>query len=532
MNIHKWVLAIRRPLNLMSKKDSLHLHFYFVYMKKLLLIVVVMLLAMLVSVAQENINPNGYNVFYYPNGQKSSEGMLKDGQPEGWWKSYNEQGVLVSEGNRKNHLLDSVWTFYNDQGDKMLVINYNAGKKEGDRIQYFKQEYVVEHWHADTIVRSVNTYHTDGWLKKMTPYEAGVPHGMEKEMNDTGLVIAVANYYRGVLTRRERINRTDNFGYKQGNWKYFWPNGNLKMEVTYLNDKINGFLKRYDENGNFLSVEKYTQGELVADAKETKQLDKKVAYHSNGQPSIIATYYKGVPEGVRREFDENGNVIKSYSYEDGWMRYEGVLDLNGKRQGLWKEYYKSGELRSQGKYVNSNPVGQWKFYFTDKTIEIIGSYDQKGRKTGEWLWFYANGDTMMVANYDAGELDGEFVEYDEEGRVVSKGNYVEGTEEGVWVYYNGGYSEKGSYYDGMRTGEWVTRYPDGKSAFVIHYEQDVMHGKYTSYWENGRVKLTGHYVGGLRDGAWFRYDEEGNLLLTTLYKDGKEIKWNTYEIKD
>ena len=59
-----------------------------------------------------------------------------------------------------------------------------------------------------------------------------------------------------------------------------------------------------------------------------------------------------------------------------------------------------------------------------------------------------------------------------------------------------------------------------------------MHGKYTSYWENGRVKLTGHYVGGLRDGAWFRYDEEGELLLTTLYKDGKEIKWNTYEIKD
>jgi len=36
----------------------------------------------------------------------------------------------------------------------------------------------------------------------------------------------------------------------------------------------------------------------------------------------------------------------------------------------------------------------------------------------------------------------------------------------------------------------------------------------------------------LRDGAWFSYNEEGELLLTTLYKDGKEIKWNTYEIKD
>ena len=48
----------------------------------------------------------------------------------------------------------------------------------------------------------------------------------------------------------------------------------------------------------------------MEDAKETKQLEKKVAYHPNGQPSIIATYYKGVPEGFRREFDEQGNVVR------------------------------------------------------------------------------------------------------------------------------------------------------------------------------------------------------------------------------
>lgn len=500
-------------------------------MKKILSIIVLVFWAVL-SLAQNSTNPNGYNVFYYPNGQKSSEGLLKDGKPEGWWKSYNEQGVLVSEGNRVNHILDSTWTFYNDKGDKTLVINYKKGKKDGQRIQYFDNEYVVENWNADTLVGTVNTYHVNGWLKKVSPYEAGVPHGLEKEFNDTGLVVMVAQYYRGVLTRRESINRTDNFGYKQGNWKWFWPNGNLQKEASYLNDKLNGFVKWYDENGHFLSVEKYANDKLVEDAKETKVLDRKVAYHSNGQPSIIATYYKGVPEGFRREFDEEGNVIKSYGYENGWMRYEGILDMNGKRQGLWKEFYETGELRSKGKYVNSNPVGVWEFYFTDKNIEIIGGYDNKGRKTGEWLWFYTNGDTMMVANYESGQLDGDFVEYDENGKVVSKGVYVEGSEDGQWLYCNGDYTEKGSFYDGMRTGEWVTRFPDGKTAFVINYEQDVMHGKYTSYWDNGHVKLTGRYVSGLRDGAWFKYDEEGQLFLTTLYKDGKEIKWNTYDIKD
>ncbi len=54
--------------------------------------------------AQEEGLPDGLTVFYHANGEKSSEGMIKDGKPEGYWKTYNEEGVLLSEGNRLNHL--------------------------------------------------------------------------------------------------------------------------------------------------------------------------------------------------------------------------------------------------------------------------------------------------------------------------------------------------------------------------------------------------------------------------------------------
>ena len=119
--------------------------------------------------AQETVDPNGHNVFYYPNGQKSSEGWLKDGQPEGWWKSYSEEGMLLSEGNRKNHLLDSLWTFYDKEGNKILEINYKEGKKNGPRIQYFKDEYTIENWTMDTLKGWVYTYSSEGWLKRATP---------------------------------------------------------------------------------------------------------------------------------------------------------------------------------------------------------------------------------------------------------------------------------------------------------------------------------------------------------------------------
>ena len=51
------------------------------------------------------------------------------------------------------------------------------------------------------------------------------------------------------------------------------------------------------------------------------------------------------------------------------------------------------------------------------------------------------------------------------------------------------------------------------------------------YWENGNIRLTGKYEKGLQEGVWQLYDEEGNLSITTLFKEGKELKWNNYTIK-
>nr|MBK9652344.1 hypothetical protein [Bacteroidota bacterium] len=61
---------------------------------------------------QNKVNPNGYNRFFYANGNLSSEGNMVNGKPEGYWRTYFENGNVKSEGNRKNNMLDSLWTFY------------------------------------------------------------------------------------------------------------------------------------------------------------------------------------------------------------------------------------------------------------------------------------------------------------------------------------------------------------------------------------------------------------------------------------
>ena len=46
------------------------------------------------SLFSQVTNPNGYNTFYYDNGAKSSEGTMRDGKADGYWKNYYKNGKV------------------------------------------------------------------------------------------------------------------------------------------------------------------------------------------------------------------------------------------------------------------------------------------------------------------------------------------------------------------------------------------------------------------------------------------------------
>ena len=99
--------------------------------KKVKIFILLLLPGFLFAQSPQNVNPNGYNKFYYDNGKVSSEGTMRDGKPDGYWKTYAETGKIKSEGNRKNYELDSVWKFYDGLGNLAFVFNYSQGKKNG-----------------------------------------------------------------------------------------------------------------------------------------------------------------------------------------------------------------------------------------------------------------------------------------------------------------------------------------------------------------------------------------------------------------
>ena len=81
-----------------------------------------------------------YKVFRFPNDSVSSEGTMRDGKPDGYWKTYYENGSLKSEGNRVNYLLDGLWLFYSEEGDTTLAVTYRNDLKNGVRKVYLSDE--------------------------------------------------------------------------------------------------------------------------------------------------------------------------------------------------------------------------------------------------------------------------------------------------------------------------------------------------------------------------------------------------------
>lgn len=499
-------------------------------MKKSFLFSVCVLWLCLSVWAQDSIVTNGYNIFHYPDGSISSEGSMVNGQPDGYWKTYYENGQLKTEGNRKNFMLDSTWRFYSDSGQLILEINYLQGKKNGLRRTYQKKEIVEENFVNDVKQGLQKWYYSDGVLKKKVPFVDGREEGFGREYDHDGTVITLLEYKKGYLLSSEIINRKRE-GLKHGVWKTFFPDESVKTECTYNYGKLDGYFKEFDAQGNLLYIKKYANDEEIFDAPELASYEVRTDYYKNGKPRIVASYKDGVPEGTRREYDQEGKVVKGYIFKAGVIVGEGIIDEAGNRQGPWKEFYENGELHGEGAFVNNKKVGKWSYYYRDGQKEQTGSYNNAGNPEGTWKWYYESGNLKREEQMKNGLSDGSMQELTDSGKVIIKGQYIDGEEDGEWFYEVNDDKVTGSYVNGKKEGVWKGYYHD-QLYFQGNYVDGLPDGEHIYYWDNGKVKEKGNYIAGKKEGNWSLYSYDGLRLLVIQYEDGIEVAYDGSKIDD
>lgn len=488
--------------------------------------------------AQDTIQKDGFIKFYYPDGRISSEGNLKNGKPDGYWKSYNENGTIKSEGNRRNFELDSLWKFCNEDGKVLVEIFYRGGKKNGIKTTYLDKETVKETFRDDVKEGYTKYYFPDGKIKKEIPFTKGLEQGFGKEYASDGTIVTLTEYKRGFIVDRLRINRKDGNGRKQGRWCTFYEQGALKTEITYRDDRKNGYFKEYAENGDLLRISKYIDDVVQQEAVEIQKTEVQNEYYPDGNIRVSAMFRNGVPEGIKREYAADGHVEKAYLYKNGLIIGEGIVMEDGTRDGHWKDYYPDGALKAEGNYDKGRQTGEWKYYHANGKMEQTGKFNKQGKWDGPWKWYFDSGQLLKEENYRNGQKDGMSTEYDETGKVIEEGEFVNGNEEGPWFELIGDTFLRGVYRDGLRTGMWYGYYLDlkeGKTDSLCFFKgsfiEDNPDGKQIYYWENGKVKDEGNYVNGRREGEWSKYNSDGTLFLIITYKQGVETRYDGVKIK-
>ncbi len=220
------------------------------------------------SYAQKtDINPNGYNKFYYDNGVVSSEGNMLEGKPEGFWKTYYPTGIIKTEGSRRNFLLDSVWNFYNEEGRIDKKITYKFDKKTGyySTFKYSDEDtigYLVsKELYLDDVKKGASYYYyKTGQVHFISNYIMGIKDGLTKELSKDTSLISLIYYDNGYILNKETINRKDKKGLKQRTWKELYSNDKVKKEENFLNDTLHGYYREFSKRGDLLVNLKYNMG--------------------------------------------------------------------------------------------------------------------------------------------------------------------------------------------------------------------------------------------------------------------------------
>lgn len=122
---------------------------------------------------------------------------------------------------------------------------------------------------------------------------------------------------------KDTINIVDKDSLKQGVWKEFWPNGDLKSEVIYKNNKKQGLEIKWFNDPDCVEQETYYKDGVI---------DGPVVYYSKKcKRDFMETFKNGVKEGPEITYYANGHVKSEGTYKKGNLNgYYKVFDRNGK----------------------------------------------------------------------------------------------------------------------------------------------------------------------------------------------------------
>jgi len=223
-------------------------------------------------------------------------------------------------------------------------------------------------------------------------------------MNRNFLLLLFLNF--SVLSfGQDTLNLTDVRGLKQGLWKKTDTSGR-KIYIGQFKDGIPyGYFYYYYPDGKMK-----TESRISAGGKKART----VSYYTNGKKMAAGNYLNEKKDSTWQFFNETDGSLVA----EEWYRL-------GIKDGPSKTYYPDGRIAESLTWKNGLKTGPWEQYYSDGKIKFRGSF-LNNEKTSTFSAFGLSGQVMFTGQYSKGHQEGQWLYYDEKGKIIKKEFYKAG----------------------------------------------------------------------------------------------------------
>ncbi len=399
---------------------------------------------------------NGPYEEFFSNGFLSTRGMMQDDDYDGYYQSYYADGTLEMQGYYKDGKMERVWLMYYPNGTLQRKMFLKNGNYHG-----FQYSYSVEGKLADkSFILNDNRHYT-------VYYDA------------TGKIMDTVSYLSGETK------------------KYYYKNGNIRLEQEVLYGMVHGRSTWYHNNGKIETEGEYFLNERQGPWKW---------YYDQGKISVSANYFEDELDGEYLRYHSNGKLAQHQFYDQGLAT------------GLHISFSESGDTTFKGAYIRGASHGPH-YYYSDKGELQLVRYYEYDALVG---YSYPDENGSLVAMIPVMKGTAEITGYYANGAVSRKIDFAGGDFHGNYLKYfsNGNLEEESHYIAGIQYGEQKSYYEDGTPRLTCSYLNDELHGSYRKYHPNGTLSEEAEFVCGEPVGAYRYFDASGKLIKKLEYFNG------------
>jgi antitoxin component YwqK of YwqJK toxin-antitoxin module len=204
-----------------------------------------------------------------------------------------------------------------------------------------------------------------------------------------------------------------------------------------------------------------------------------------------APIYLDEPKVIAEPTIVDKQTIKD-QYADGKTRVEREVarfsDNHFEADGFYREFHPNGKAFAEGRFVRGRREGEWSFWYDNGQLNRKATY-QRGQPDGSWEVFRADGTLSAKRSFKNGLRHGEWLSYDDSGKQkLSEEHYVDAQRDGAWrVWFpNGKPSQEASFKLGKQHGPAIQWNEKGEKVLELNYADGKLHGTASRLLPNGR----------------------------------------------